>query len=51
MQKLTVKSLQDASLRDGGGGVQDGYLGTNYQFKLLELFVHDAVEACLDFDL
>jgi hypothetical protein len=45
----TAKKSKTASMREGG--VQDGYLGTNYQFKLLDNFAHNAVEAGLDFKL
>ncbi len=51
-KKFVAKLSQDEakpSMRDGG--IQDGYLGTNYQFKLLDLFVHNAIEAGWRFEL
>jgi hypothetical protein len=33
------------------GGIQHGYLGHNYQFKLLELFAHSFVQSGIKFEL
>jgi hypothetical protein len=49
MKKSEEKASQNVPMRDGG--IQDGYLGTNYQFKLLDLYVHNAIEAGWKFEL
>jgi hypothetical protein len=49
--KSKKKTLIETDSDMGDGGIQHAFLGTNYQFKLLELFVHRSVESKLDFEL
>jgi hypothetical protein len=49
MPRGTAKSSQPTTMREGG--VQDGFMGTNFQFKILDFFAHNAVEAGWKFEL